>query len=104
MPTKTPGGDQPKRGARWHAVSVKPGQPACEVAMSGKSQRWLSREAPMLPLPGCTRPDRCRCTYKHHEDRRAGARRAEEMDVFTRPVPIANERRKRRGRREHEEG
>jgi hypothetical protein len=102
MPSKGPGGDKPK-SSRFHAVSVKPGQPACEVAISGKTRRWLSKEAPMLPLPGCTQPERCRCTYQHHADRRTGARRAEELDAFTRPVPITNERRKRRGRRENEE-
>ena len=65
-----------------------------------RHQRWLSREAPQLPLPGCTRPDTCRCTYQHHEDRRAGGRRAEDTDAFRQPA-VANraERRSRRDRR-----
>ncbi len=84
---------------RWHAVSVKPGPGACDAAAAGKTSRWLSREAPMLPLPGCTRPDRCSCTYRHHDDRRAGGRRAAEMDAFSRPPQITTERRKRRTRR-----
>ncbi len=85
---------------RWHAVSVKPGAGACDAAIAGKSNRWLSREAPLMPLPGCTRPDTCRCTYQHHEDRRAGdGRRAEETDAFSRPTPVSNERRSRGSRR-----
>ena len=93
-------GDTKESDRRWHAVSVKPGPGACNVADSGRDRRWLSREAPMLPLPGCTRPDSCRCTYQHHEDRRTGAsRRAEEMDAFARPARVASERRSRKNRR-----
>jgi hypothetical protein len=84
---------------RWHAVSVKPGDGACSAAVSGKNRRWLSREAPLLPLPGCTRPDACKCTYNHHDDRRAGSRRSEELDAFTQPPRVVNERRNRRSRR-----
>jgi hypothetical protein len=100
MATKGPGSDKPKSVGRWHAVSIKPGPGACEAAIAGKSSRWLSREAPMLPLPGCTQPERCRCTYQHHEDRRSGPRRAEDLDAFSRPAQVGNERRKRRSRRQ----
>jgi len=84
---------------RWHAVSVKPGGNACNAAVSGKNRRWLSREAPLLPLPGCTTPDTCRCTYQHHDDRRSGGRRAEDIDAFRQAPRVANERRTRRSRR-----
>lgn len=84
---------------RWHAVSVKPGDGACNAAISGKNRRWLSREAPLLPLPGCTRPDTCKCTYSHHDDRRMGSRRTEDLDVFSRGPRVANERRARKSRR-----
>lgn len=100
MADKDPGGSRPKSDRRWHAVSVKPGSGACEAAKSGKTQRWLSREAPQLPLPGCSWPSQCRCTYQHHEDRRTGGRRAEDLDAFARPVGVTTERRKRRDRRE----
>ena len=73
---------------------------ACEAAKSGKDRRWLSREAPQLPLPGCNWPSQCRCTYQHHEDRRTGGRRAEDLDAFARPVGVTTERRKRRDRRQ----
>lgn len=95
MAAKEPGkqGTQ-TQGRRWHAVSVKPGPGACSVADTGRNRRWLSREAPMLPLPGCSKPESCRCTYQHHEDRRTGeGRRAEEKDAFSRPVKVTHERR-----------
>ena len=62
---------------------------ACNAAVSGKNRRWLSREAPLLPLPGCTRPDTCQCTYNHHDDRRAASRRADDLDAFS---PVAPDR------------
>lgn len=37
--------------------------------------RFLSREAPMLPLPACTMPDSCRCRFRKYNDRRQGDRR-----------------------------
>jgi hypothetical protein len=94
--------EKPKTDRRWHAVSVKPAQGACNAAVSGKNRRWLSREAPMLPLPGCTQPDTCRCTYQHHDDRRTSGRRAEELDAFIQRPPVVNERRARRTRRSSE--
>ena len=53
----------------------------------------------MLPLPGCTRPDTCQCTYNHHDDRRAGIRRADDLDAFAQSPRVANERRSRKNRR-----
>ncbi len=99
MVSRDTGADKPKADRRWHAVSVKPGSRACNAAMSGKERRWLSREAPMLPLPGCTQAARCHCTYQHHDDRREGLRRADEIDAFARPPKVAQERRTRRNRR-----
>ena len=101
MATKAGGtvGKSPAASKRWHAVSVKPCSGACQASASNRKQRWLSREAPQLPLPGCTRPDSCHCTYQHHEDRRAGGRRAEETDVFRALSRPAVERRNRPDRR-----
>jgi len=100
MATKDPAKQgNPTSDRRWHAVSVKPGPNACSVADTGRTRRWLSREAPMLPLPGCSRPEGCRCTYQHHQDRRSMDRRAEDTDAFARPVKVATERRTGRTRR-----
>ena len=100
MATKAGGiGNNPASNKRWHAVSVKPCPGACTVAGASRHQRWLSREAPQLPLPGCTKPDTCRCTYQHHDDRRAGGRRAEDTDAFRRPFHNKVERRSHHDRR-----
>jgi hypothetical protein len=92
--------DSKKIDRRWHAVAVKPGPNACNAAVSGKNRRWLSREAPLLPLPGCTQPDTCQCTYSHHDDRRAGSRRVDDRDAYRRSPRIGNERRSNKNRRD----
>ena len=59
----------------YHAVSIKPGPRCCQTARSMAGVRFLSREAPRLPLPQCDAAG-CECKYVHHEDRRAYDRRA----------------------------
>ena len=63
-----------------HAVSIAPGPRACAAAHDLVRRRFLSREAPSLPLMDCNRTD-CQCRYEHHEDRRKGPRRARDFAV-----------------------
>jgi hypothetical protein len=60
-------------GDPFHAVSVVPAEGCCSAVNSIKFQRFLSDEAPGLPLADCAAED-CRCRYIHHTDRRSGAR------------------------------
>lgn len=69
-----------KAEPKFHAVSVEPGRNSCHSARALKGQRFLSREAPPLPLKNCMN-DQCTCSYVHHEDRRAGPRRARDIGV-----------------------
>ncbi len=62
----------------WHAVSIAPGLRACEAAHKLRGHSFLSREAPALPLKECDKSE-CTCRYEHHDDRRAGPRRAHEL-------------------------
>ncbi len=61
----------------YHCVSIRSPKDACEAAKQLMGKRFLSREAPPLPLPNCT-AKHCRCHDAHHEDRRVddGDRRA----------------------------
>ncbi len=86
----------------YHAVSIAAGPQACEAAKARAGNRYLSREAPTLPVPGCTRPD-CHCHYDHHVDRRAQPRRiVDGRDAPAAPPYSGPERRLRSsaGRRE----
>lgn len=83
---------------RWHAVRVVPGKVSCEAVRQLRSQRFLSAEAPRLPLPGCAAGTGCDCVYRHYADRRSGPRRAAERGFV--PSPAPEERRECRDRRE----
>jgi hypothetical protein len=63
-----------------HAVSIVPGYRCCHEARELAGTRFLSREAPALPLKNCGSGN-CSCRYEHHEDRRSGPRRARDMGV-----------------------
>jgi hypothetical protein len=64
----------------FHAVSIAPGLRACAAARALRDRRFLSREAPILPLKACDSTE-CTCRYEHHDDRRKGHRRARDLGV-----------------------
>jgi len=69
----------------WHAVSIVAGSKACPDATRLSDRRFLSREAPALPLAQCSWPSLCKCTYRHYADRRAVLRRETDRGRFPRP-------------------
>jgi hypothetical protein len=64
-------GPKPAASA-YHAVSIKLADYPCSAAEEIAGKRFLSGEAPKLPLPGCTDPSSCSCRFVHHKDRRTG--------------------------------
>lgn len=90
---------KPKIDARWHAVHIGAGPNACPAARTIGKRRFLSKDAPRLPLPDCTMPAACKCAYKHHKDRRAAPRRWTDQGGAAR-LRTQGERRGPRGRRE----
>jgi hypothetical protein len=60
---------QPPSRMCTHAVSIEVGRRPCEAAQAMRDRRFLSAEAPPLPLKDCD-ADACQCRYQHHEDRR----------------------------------
>jgi hypothetical protein len=83
----------------WHAVSIITTNSSCYTARALRAIRFLSHEAPRLPLPQCSAGGSCPCAYKHYDDRRRQPRRAEELTGLRRPNPLKTERRQQRGRR-----
>lgn len=65
---------------KFHAVMVEPGPRSCPHAKALVGQRFLSSEAPPLPLKNCDM-SQCECRYAHYDDRRKGTRRARDMAV-----------------------
>ena len=82
----------------FHAVSVQSPQNSCAAARQLAGQRYLSTEAPRLPLQNCTAAT-CTCRYAHHDDRRAGPRRASDSVRTQNPFFRGDERRRAGGRR-----
>lgn len=72
----------------WHAVVIQAGPKRCRAAEALAGQRFLSKEAPKLPLRDCTEPQ-CTCRYRHYDDRRhAGV----PLDNNGMPLPHAKRR------------
>lgn len=91
--------EAPAAPKRWHAVAIRPRGSGCDAVQSCRSNRFLSSEAPRLPLEQCSASDTCTCVYKHHADRRAQPRRQDERDGLRRSAKVAQERRLARDRR-----
>jgi len=83
---------------RYQAVSIQHGTRCCQAVQQFDGRRFLSMEAPHLPLAGCSNPDHCQCRYAHHTDRREDARRDTDIGLPDRFFHGPN-RRQRAGRR-----
>jgi hypothetical protein len=83
---------------RWSAVSIACATDACDAAKALKGKRYLSAQAPKLPLADCASPAACKCVYRKFPDRRAGPRREADTTGIKRSAPTP-ERRGGRGRR-----
>jgi hypothetical protein len=92
--------DDPRRSTPWHAVSIVTGNSCCQEAHAVRGFRFLSAQAPRLPLAKCPLAATCVCYYKHHTDRRAQPRRRDDLMGLRRRGYTANERRADFGRRE----
>jgi hypothetical protein len=87
------------RISQFHAVAIRGTNDACQAVRDAHGERYLSAEAPALPLGQCDRPDRCQCRYQHYEDRRGNSRRGGESGLHAQNDAERVERRKLRGRR-----
>jgi hypothetical protein len=83
----------------YHAVSIVAGPSCRQTELRYGLNRYLSREAPVIPLPTCD-TENCRCRYVHHEDRRDGVERRH-RDVWNKHalIPRGGDRRGSHGRR-----
>jgi hypothetical protein len=64
----------------FHGVSVYPYSNCCQHAKAVNGKRFLSSEAPHLPLEGCE-AQVCHCVYRHHADRRTGTGNRRTIDI-----------------------
>lgn len=89
----------------YAAVKIKPiKHHSCDAAYEASCRIYLKSEAPFLPLRDCGRPNDCRCSYVHYNDRRQGSRRSPLINtdgLKLQGYPLHREKRdkKKRGRR-----
>lgn len=87
----------PKTPARSHGAfrAVSCSGP-CTAVREIREKRFLEREAPVLPLPGCPE-SRCNCIYIHHDDRRSGRRDRRGLSRSANPLQRGDNPDERRG-------
>lgn len=90
-----------KAAAAFSAVEIRPRSGACDAARALEGRRYLSKDAPALPLANCTAA-RCRCRFSKLSDRRTDGRRLEH-DGLSASLFLPSNRRKRRDRRRAEQ-
>jgi len=82
----------------FHGVAIRPRDDNCCTAVHNLGDaRFLSAEAPLLPLTDCTNPSGCRCVYEHFDERRGSLRRESDIGLPAQAHPV--ERRAGLGRR-----
>lgn len=83
----------------YHAVELRAtSERGCAEVRALKGRRFLSAEAPPLPLPNCGR-SACSCVYVHFSDRRVRQRRHVHVMPARGNDQAGSERRVRVGRR-----
>ena len=85
---------------KYAAVSIAVPLNCCEAVRALKGVKILAHEAPTLPMPDCTMPDKCRCRFQKYSDRREDDqgrrfRYGQERSAWY----AGSQRRKSRGRR-----
>jgi hypothetical protein len=74
-PTPVARSKRPNSAGDFRSVEIAPSIMCCSVAMRATGRAYLLREAPRLPLEGCTMPTNCSCKFRKNADRRDSDRR-----------------------------
>jgi hypothetical protein len=83
----------------WHAVTIVSRGESCAASSSRRGKRFLSGDAPRLPLTECDRPGSCTCAYRHYPDRRGELRRASDSGKSLGAPKVVVDKRRAPGRR-----
>ena len=90
-----------EKGNKYRGVCVvATGVEPCRAARAIAEERFLSEEAPTLPLADCD-AEQCLCVYRHFDDRRSDVRRMADIGYSTATQFVIDEKRSlsSRGRR-----
>jgi len=85
---------------KFPAVTIAMPVKCCDAVGLLDGLRILASEAPRLPLPNCTMPEKCRCKFQKYSDRREDDQGRRLRYGLERSAWYAGgQRRKSRGRR-----
>jgi len=84
-------------GGRFRGVEIRTRSGACRAAHALVGRRFLSKNAPALPLPECS-AEHCSCTFSKLADRRTEGRRLDHGGLSA-SLFVASNRRARQDRR-----
>jgi hypothetical protein len=87
----------PKAGGRFSGVEIRTRGGACRAAQALRGRRFLSKDAPSLPLPDCTHAT-CACSFSKLPDRRTEGRRLD-YGTLNASLFLTTNRRMKRDRR-----
>ncbi len=84
----------------FHGVAVHPrDENCCSAVQTLNGKRFLSADAPVLPLTDCANPSGCRCVYERFDERRGSLRREADIGLPARTHAQVIEKRVGLGRR-----
>ena len=90
--------DTTSKPKSFNAVGIRIPTRACSAVRGYQGKRFLGKEAPKLPVMGCSMAP-CQCRYQHFADRRAEDRRVQ-YGVTNRFTHEAGRERRRVDRRQ----
>jgi len=72
----------------------------CDAATAHHERRFLTSEAPKIPLAQCSDPALCHCKYRNIDDRRISDDRRDIVGVLSKEMPVGDKRSNRRAGRD----
>lgn len=89
------------KNSAFHCVETHHHAKCCKAVKALHGKRFLSSEAPALPVQGCDQAH-CECDYIHHDDRRAEIRRTDmgiQHDMYGQNGEVEHRNKNHHGRR-----
>ncbi|MDG2156092.1 MAG: hypothetical protein P8M26_09125 [Gammaproteobacteria bacterium] len=68
----------------------------CDAANTHNERRFLTSEAPNIPLAECSDPALCHCKYRNIDDRRIRHDRRHIVGALSKDMPVGDQRSNRR--------
>ena len=85
---------------KYAGLAFVPDTHCCDAANAHNERRFLTSEAPNIPLAECSDPALCECKYRNIDDRRTRDDRRDIVGVLSKDMPVGDQRSNRRAGRD----